>query len=87
MNVRFDPVADAAYFRFNNSKIIESEEVSPGIVYDFDQDNQVVGIEILKVKYRTPEQLKELSAKPNSPLSSEHRNFLRDFFKLQKHSL
>ncbi|MGK7905173.1 MAG: DUF2283 domain-containing protein [Hormoscilla sp.] len=36
MFLEFDGQADAAYLRLNDSKIIESEEVAPGIVYDFD---------------------------------------------------
>ncbi len=36
MKLEFDGQADAAYLRLNDSPIIESEEVAPGIVYDFD---------------------------------------------------
>jgi len=36
------------------SPIIESEEVQPGIILDFDANNQVVGVEILRVKERVP---------------------------------
>jgi len=32
----------------------ESEEVSPGIILDFDENNQVVGIEMLRVQSRVP---------------------------------
>lgn len=52
MNVHFDEQADALYVRLDESKIIESEEVYPGVILDFDDRNQVVGIEILKVKNR-----------------------------------
>jgi uncharacterized protein YuzE len=54
MKLHFDEKADAVYLRLDDSKIIDSEEVSPGIVLDFDERNQVVGIEILKVKDRVP---------------------------------
>jgi uncharacterized protein YuzE len=37
-----------------DSKIIESAEVQPGIVLDYDANNQVVGVEILRVKERVP---------------------------------
>ena len=40
--------------RFDDSPIVESEEVQPGIVLDFNEHNQVVGIEILNVKDRIP---------------------------------
>jgi uncharacterized protein YuzE len=54
MKLRFDENADALYLRLDDSRIVESEEVQPGIVLDFDERNQVVGIEILRVKERVP---------------------------------
>ncbi|MFM7405431.1 MAG: DUF2283 domain-containing protein [Cuspidothrix sp.] len=39
---------DALYLRLDESKIIESEEVYPGIVLDFNEQNQVLGIEVLQ---------------------------------------
>jgi len=54
MKLRFDENADALYLRLDESRIVESEEVQPGIVLDFDEHNQVVGIEILRVKERVP---------------------------------
>jgi uncharacterized protein YuzE len=54
MKLHFDEKADAIYLRLDDSRIIESEEISPGIVLDFNEHNQVVGIEILKVKDRVP---------------------------------
>jgi uncharacterized protein YuzE len=52
MKLHFDEEADAIYLRLDDSKIIESEKISPGIVLDFNEHNQVVGIEILNVKDR-----------------------------------
>jgi uncharacterized protein YuzE len=40
--------------RLDDSRIIESEEVSPGVVLDFNADNQVVGVEILNLSKRFP---------------------------------
>lgn len=54
MKVRFDEKADALYMRLDDSKILESEEVQPGIVLDFNDRNQVVGIEIRGIKDRVP---------------------------------
>jgi uncharacterized protein YuzE len=53
MKLHVDKEADALYLRLDDSKIIESEEVSPGVVLDFDQHNQVVGVEILHLSKRT----------------------------------
>lgn len=54
MKVHFDEKADALYLRLDDSKIVESEEVQPGIVLDYNEESQVVGIEILRVKSRVP---------------------------------
>jgi uncharacterized protein YuzE len=55
MRVHFDEKADAVYMRLDESKIIESQKVQPGIVLDFNEHNQVVGIEILNVRQRVPQ--------------------------------
>ena len=54
MKVHFDEKADALYVRLDDSKIIESEEVQPGIVLDYNEHSQLVGIEILRVQSRVP---------------------------------
>ena len=54
MRVRTDAAADALYIRLEESAIVESEEVSPGVILDFDEGGQVVGIEILNVRQRLP---------------------------------
>ena len=61
MKVHFDEKIDALYFRLDDSKIVDSEEVKPGIVLDYNDKNQVVGVESLNVKKRVPEaSLKEM---------------------------
>ena len=54
MRIHYDEKADALYFRLDNSKVVESEEVKPGIVLDFNAKKQVVGIEVLDFKRRVP---------------------------------
>ena len=54
MKLKVDEKADALYLRLDDSEIVESEEVSPGIVLDFNADNQVVGVEILNLSRRSP---------------------------------
>lgn len=62
MRLRVDEKADALYFRLDDSKISDSEEVSPGIVIDYNDQKQVVGIEILRLSRRTPKaNLRELN--------------------------
>ena len=55
MKLHIDKEADALYLRLDDSRIIESEEVSPGVVLDFNEDNQVVGIELLHLSRRSPQ--------------------------------
>jgi uncharacterized protein YuzE len=52
MKLHFDEAADALYLRLDDSKILDSEEVKPGVVLDYNASNQVVGIEILKISQR-----------------------------------
>ena len=54
MKVRFDQDADALYIRIDDAPLAESEEVSPGVVLDFDAGNRVVGIEVLNAQQRLP---------------------------------
>ena len=58
---KLDRESDALYFRLDDTKIIESEEVQPGAILDFDARGQMVGIEILHISTRVdPERLKVL---------------------------
>ena len=54
MKVQFDEKADAVYFRLDDALIVESEEVQPGVVLDYNDRAQVVGVEILGLKARVP---------------------------------
>ena len=55
MKLHIDKDADTLYLRLDDSKIIESEEVSPGVVLDFNEHNQVVGVEMLHLSRRSPQ--------------------------------
>ena len=50
-----DKRVDALYFRLDDSGIVESEEIRPGVILDYDDDDQVVGVEFLDVSKRAPE--------------------------------
>ena len=52
MRIRYDEKVDALYPRLDDSKVVESEEVQPGIVTDSNAKKQVVGIEVLGLKQR-----------------------------------
>lgn len=54
MKVTIDPEADALYMRLTDIRIYNSEEVRPGVILDYDDQNNLVGIEILRVSERVP---------------------------------
>jgi len=59
MRLKIDRENDALYLRIDESAIVESEEVYPGVILDFNAENQVVGIEILHLSARVaPEKLR-----------------------------
>ena len=54
MKLRIDTEADVLYFRLDESAIVDSLEVAPGVILDFNSAEQVVGIEMLNVSNRSP---------------------------------
>ncbi|WP_434130909.1 DUF2283 domain-containing protein [Methylocaldum sp. GT1BB] len=54
MKLTIDREADALYLSLNEITAVESEEVAPGIVVDYDAENRVVGIEMLHLSKRAP---------------------------------
>lgn len=55
MKLKVDREADALYLRLDESAIVESEEVSPGVVLGYNEANEVVGVEMLHLSKRSPE--------------------------------
>ncbi len=53
MKLNVDKEGDALYLRLDDSPIVESEEVSPGVVLDYSASNEVIGIEMLHLSTRT----------------------------------
>jgi len=56
MRLKLDKENDALYFRLDENAVVESEEVRPGVILDFDKSGQVVGVEFLGIKSRVSEQ-------------------------------
>ena len=55
MRLLVDQKADALYLRLDNSAVVESDEVSPGVVLDYNEENEVVGVEMLGLSKRSPD--------------------------------
>lgn len=60
MKIDFDPEVDAAYLQLDDAKIVDSEEVLPGVVFDFDESGSIVGVELLALKQKSPHRLLSL---------------------------
>ena len=53
MKLTVDKDADALYLRLDDSAIIVSRHVSPGVVLDYNESNEVAGVEILYLSERS----------------------------------
>ena len=47
IDTTYDPSADAAYVYLGRGEVGSTEEVAPGIVFDYDAEGRIIGIEIL----------------------------------------
>ena len=64
MKTLYDAEADALYVRFSEAHVVESEEVSDGVVLDFDGEGRIVAIEV-------PDASKHLAAGTQLPTAAE----------------
>ena len=55
MKLKVDQEADALYLSLTEGPASRSEEVSPGIIVDYDDQDRVVGIEMLYLSKRAPQ--------------------------------
>jgi uncharacterized protein YuzE len=53
MKITYDKQADAMYIKLNDRDVAYSEENPSGVVVDFDDSGDMVGIELLEVSKRT----------------------------------
>jgi len=64
MKTTYDAEADALYVRFSETPVVESEEVSDGVVLDFDAEGRIVAIELIDAS-------KHLAAGADIPTAAE----------------
>nr|WP_314256353.1 DUF2283 domain-containing protein [uncultured Devosia sp.] len=60
--VTYDPESNAAYIRLSPERVEESEEVSAGIVLDYDAEGRIVGMEVLDARAHLSADLLEKAA-------------------------
>ena len=56
MRINYDRQADAMYIRFSEAKYYQSDEVKEGIILDFDKSGKIIGMEVLDVSERLPQE-------------------------------
>jgi len=49
---RYDRSIDALYIKLKEDRVAESDEVAPGVIVDYNDRGEVVGIEILQFSKR-----------------------------------
>ena len=52
MKLTIDHAADALYLDLDEAPAAESEEISPGVILDYNEEGKVVGIEMLYLSKR-----------------------------------
>jgi len=64
MRTIYDEGNDTLFVRLTETAILESEEVSPGLIVDYDADGRIVAFEILNASKQVADEatLKELAA-------------------------
>jgi len=48
MLIKYDKEVDVVYIQFSEKKVSESDEDKPGIILDYDDEGNIVGIEVLE---------------------------------------
>lgn len=82
--ITYDPVARASYVRLSNNEIAKTREYGDNINIDFDEDDNVVGVEFLFVKRPSitiRQQIKKIAKEFEIPtLRRFHPEYLKEVF-------
>ena len=52
MKIKYSKEADAIYVYFKEEYVAKSKEIEDGVIIDFDEKGQLIGIEVLDVSQR-----------------------------------
>lgn len=69
MRFHYDKNEDALYIKFNENPYKESDEVSEGIIFDYDRRGKIIGIEVIDASRRFPPQFKAEFREQRVPLA------------------
>jgi len=53
MVIKYDKESDIIYIQFSEKKVFESDEDKPGIILDYGENGEIVGIEVLEASKKT----------------------------------
>jgi len=70
VRISYDRVADALYIKLRDDRIVDSDEVAPGVVVDFNYKGEVVGVEVLGFSRRNIDLKKLVIEGPEALVSS-----------------
>jgi uncharacterized protein YuzE len=76
MRLKVDEDADALHLQLVDVPVAESEEVAPGVILDYGESNQVVGVEVLYLsKGSQPVNLMDFQfqTSPKKPIQSDNK--------------
>jgi len=63
MEIKYDSEADALYIELKKGKFDHNKEIDKNIIVNYDNDNNILGIEILFVKENNPQLLNDIIVK------------------------
>lgn len=58
MKVKYDKETDILYIQLSNHAVAESDSDKPGIILDYDSEENIVGIEVLNASLKIEKPLK-----------------------------
>ncbi len=70
LRIKYDRITDAIYVRLKDEKVVESDEVAPGVIVDFNEKNEIVGIEVLWASKRKLDLMKLIVEGPEALVST-----------------
>lgn len=76
IDIEYDPAVDSAYFQLSDKLGVESEEIADGIIVDYDQDDNVIAVELLGVKTINPNDFQKLSPLLSPSALTQFREWL-----------
>lgn len=69
MRFHYDKKEDALYLRFDERPYAESDEVEEGIIFDYDRQGRIIGIEVLDASRRFSRDFTALFLKRTIPVT------------------